>query len=357
MTMMLRLKTYGALAGILSIGLAACNKPPSDPAPTTSTPSDFYTEVVEGLPTDALTRVKAFESELKKAAATGKADQFGNTPFSSVIIRDYYRWEPGSTVTVAFDGGSPALREQIEQMANMWTTADAAKLKFSFRDAQGNFRQWSVTDQTYGADIRISFNRTGNWSHIGTMSREPRVTKANQPSMNLGGFDRKLPSNWKRVVQHEFGHAIGFAHEHQHPAVECGFRFEDDPGYVKTTNGPDGPFIPDSNNRRPGLYTWFSGPPNGWDQPKVDNNLKAISKTSAYPVDDFVTLQFDPQSIMKYHFREEYFIEGNKSKCYTPTQNEVLSAQDRTAAARAYGNGESLAGMIESLDTLSVGGP
>lgn len=39
-----------------------------------------------------------------------------------------------------------------------------------------------------------------------------------QASMNLAGFDIALPADWQAVVRHEFGHALGFEHEHQSPA-------------------------------------------------------------------------------------------------------------------------------------------
>jgi hypothetical protein len=89
---------------------------------------------------------------------------------------------------------------------------------------------WSTSDQNYAADIRIGFinqgDYAGNWSAVGTDSRDSTVEGGapNQGSMNFGGFDQQLPVDWAGTVLHEFGHALGFEHEHQSPSGGCDFR-------------------------------------------------------------------------------------------------------------------------------------
>ncbi|MGH8550794.1 MAG: M12 family metallopeptidase, partial [Methylococcales bacterium] len=64
-------------------------------------------------------------------------------------------------------------------------------------------------DNAPTAKIRISYDSSdGAWSFIGT---DASSIPANQPTMNLGFLDGG-------TAAHEFGHAIGLAHEHQNPA-------------------------------------------------------------------------------------------------------------------------------------------
>jgi hypothetical protein len=129
---------------------------------------------------------------------------------------------------------------------------------------------------------------------------------------------------------HEFGHAIGFEHEHQNALVPCDFRFEDEPGYVPTTDS-FGQFMPDPHGKRPGLYTLLGGPPNNWPKAVVDFNLRPLPDSSAY-----LTGTFDKDSIMKYFFPEWMFIAGASSSCFSSEENLTLSAGDKQGAAKLY---------------------
>src|SRR5262245_51028582 len=102
-------------------------------------------------------------------------------------------WTNGSTLRVRFLGGSPAQRSKARQQALLWT--QHANLTFEFGEAPE-------------ADIRIAFDPDdGAWSYIGT---DCRAIPLDQPTMNLGFLDGG-------TAAHEFGHALGLAHEHQNP--------------------------------------------------------------------------------------------------------------------------------------------
>jgi len=299
------------------IAAAVINAQPVDerPAPT-----------LEAYPERVLARIEARDRQLRQVAPRG----IGGATFEQVV-QTVGRWKPGSTVTVAFYGGGPALHRDIANVAREWTRPGRANLKLDFGDeANGQFRQWTPNDATFNADVRIAFHENGYWSYVGADSINTAVVKPNEPSMSLAAFHVQRPLDWQGVVIHEFGHALGFWHEHQHPQQPCDFRWNDDPGYIATVDG-FGQYIRDPAGRRPGLYTVLGGPPNEWPRWKVDANLAAITTSHMFDVSPF-----DNASIMKYSFDGWMFVSGTSSHCYSTTDNNQLSPRDIEAVRRAY---------------------
>ena len=144
------------------------------------------------------------------------------------------------------------------------------------------------------AEIRVAFDSSdGAWSYIGT---DNRSIPTNQATMNLGFMDGG-------TAGHEFGHAIGLAHEHQNP--DGGIEWNE-----------------------AAVIQSLSGPPNNWDEATIRHNV-----LNKYQVDQLQGTRFDPSSIML------YFFPGNWVKSGVGTQaNEVLSAVDKAfiASAQAY---------------------
>jgi hypothetical protein len=79
----------------------------------------------------------------------------------------------------------------------------------------GNFTFKQTSNQK--ASIRIVFNG-GNRSYLGIGAKNVDV---NEPTMHLTSMtdDKRILDQDRRVVWHEFGHALGLQHEHQSPAI------------------------------------------------------------------------------------------------------------------------------------------
>ena len=188
-------------------------------------------------------------------------------------------WMNGSTLRVRFLGGTAAQQAKVKEQAAWWTAH--ANLRFDFNNAPD-------------AEIRIAFDtRNGAWSYVGT---DNRSIPLDQPTMNLGFMDGG-------TTAHEFGHAIGLAHEHQNPA-----------GGMQWNEAA--------------VIRDLSGPPNHWGEAQIRHNV-----LNKYRADQLNGTSFDPDSIMLYAFPGSWVQSGQGTHA-----NEVLSAMDKAfiASARAY---------------------
>lgn len=185
-------------------------------------------------------------------------------------------WMNGSTLQVRFMGGTTAQKASVREQAGWWT--DHANLKFDFNNAPR-------------AEIRIAFDpRDGAWSYLGTDCRSIPV---GEPTMNLGFMDGG-------TTAHEFGHAIGLAHEHQNPAG--GIQWNEEV-----------------------VIRELAKSPNLWDEATARHNV-----LRKYTADQINGTQFDPDSIMLYFFPADWTLNGIATKA-----NEVLSGIDKAFAAGA----------------------
>jgi len=109
-------------------------------------------------------------------------------------------WPTGQTLRISFLGNpDPALKQSIFALANEWTLH--ANLDFELLDDDVEF-----------AEIRIDTEvpSVRNSSAIGN-----QALHLEGPTMWLG--TRPGDELFRTIVLHEFGHALGMKHEHQHP--------------------------------------------------------------------------------------------------------------------------------------------
>ena len=120
--------------------------------------------------------------------------------------------------------------------------------------------------------------------------------------MNFGWFnDSTSDTEFSRTVIHEFGHALGMIHEHQHPLAAIPWD-------------------------KPKVYAYYAGAPNYWTQAQVDNNLFAKYSTSQTQYS-----AYDTQSIMHYSISSTLTTNG-----FSVGSNTVLSPTDKQFIAAVY---------------------
>jgi hypothetical protein len=85
------------------------------------------------------------------------------------------------------------------------------------------------------AEIRVSRGGGGYWAYLGTDNLSiPRQYQ----NVNLEGFTlRTADSEYNRVVTHEFGHVLGFPHEHMRAAIIAKLNREATINYFMQTQG------------------------------------------------------------------------------------------------------------------------
>lgn len=173
------------------------------------------------------------------------------------------RWDSGRVLRVRFLDGDPVVQQRLQPFAHEWSKY--CNITFNFG-----------TDPD--AEIRISFAGQGSWSYIGT---DCLTIAKDQVTMNYGWLTRTTADEeYRRVVVHEFGHALGLIHEHQNPVAN----------------------IPWDKAK---VYAYYAGPPNFWTAQQVDVNL-----FQRYDQAQTQYTAFDTKSIMLYPIPKDFTTGG-----------------------------------------------
>lgn len=197
-------------------------------------------------------------------------------------------WKNGRVLRVGFLDGSKVQRAKVEKYATAWSAY--ANIRFQFTHGSG-------------AQLRVSFEADSNsWSAIGTDCLVRDAYPKKEPTINFGWLrDDTDEIEYRRVVTHEFGHALGAIHEHQNPKGGIEWNL-------------------------PKVFAYFSGPPNNWSEDDIYSNV-----VMKYSLTQLNSSKFDRKSIMLYSFPKELIVGGKG----TP-ENTDLSAGDKKFIAKWY---------------------
>ncbi|RXW13968.1 hypothetical protein EST38_g11879 [Candolleomyces aberdarensis] len=127
----------------------------------------------------------------------------------AVLTRASRMWNNGQVLTCAFvkNAGSAIQQAKVISVAKEWERYANIKLDFA-----------SAAKNPLDAIIRISFDpRLGTWSTVGKDALHPREGRATMNFAFLFNTPTEAIPEERRVILHEFGHAIGYLHEHQSP--------------------------------------------------------------------------------------------------------------------------------------------
>ncbi len=190
-------------------------------------------------------------------------------------------WASHRTLKIAFiNPPSHAHRNAVINAIKQWQHSINLTLEF-------------VDDAT--GDIRITMEAPANYSAIGT---DATLRQPHQNTMNVG-TDLMHPQ-FEATVMHEFGHALGMEHEHQHPHADIPWD-------------------------KPKVYDVYLHNFN-WSKEQVDHNffstLDAINTR---------TTPYDKLSIMHYKIPNE-FTTGD----WSVENNSTISQKDRRLMRKVY---------------------
>jgi hypothetical protein len=219
-------------------------------------------------------------------------------------ILEGVRWKAGQRLQVYFMDGKNEEHEKIKKYAPEWT--QYANLNFDFVDK---------FNSSAPPDIRIKFEGVDGFSSLlGTDSlptpQDPSMwlqltyymdqQKQTSNATEVADLERYIRS----TILHEFGHALGFIHEHSRPDIDI--------------------FKSDEQSKQL-IYDYFRQN-DGWDKSMVDANV--LEKESRKLI---MTPEPDIHSIMMYSFSGELLKDGKEIPW-----NFDLTDLDKSLVKRVY---------------------
>lgn len=220
-------------------------------------------------------------------------DLYGDPRVAPRLAVDRFRLWQNQIVRINFLEGTPALKTRVIVAAEEWR-----------KYANITFEWYSEPSK---ASVRIAFREgKGSWSYVGTDALAQ--TAMSEPTMNFGWLnDETGPSEFRRVVLHEFGHMLGAIHEHQSPAASI-------------------------NWDKLAAYKFY------WDTQRWSKEMVERNLFDKYDGDISNTV-FDPESIMLYPIPAELTTDRVGTQ-----MNTDLSDKDMELICEMYPHPQSLSG-------------
>lgn len=255
---------------LLSLGFSACKPNPDDELTWTFSES----ELAEIRTNTCLSHDADESYALSEAPEAGVQDR-------STGAKNKF-WAPGQKLRVRFLNGSSSLHNKVFAYAEQW-------------ESFANIDFVRVSSGT--AEIRVAFDKDGHYSYVG---KDNLNIPAAQKTMNLELNSSSSEEQISRVTLHEFGHALGLMHEHQHPMANIPWKKE-------------------------AVYAFYYQT-NGWSRQEVDRNV-----LNKYTWESSQHTNYDSKSIMQYPVPSSITTNG-----FSVPWNTNLSATDKDFIAKMY---------------------
>jgi hypothetical protein len=184
------------------------------------------------------------------------------------------------------------------------SAADHQRVKQTVEQLEAVCNCWFTFDENKPSDVRVGFQPNGgNWSAVGTACKSP--VYQGKTTMNLQERDPATGILDEGTILHEFCHALGFSHEHQHPL--CSLK------WIETN-----------------VLNDLKAPPNNWDEARIRRNM-----FGRLPQKNYVFGSYDTKSIMHYKIEAHWHDDA-----YAIPWNNTLSAEDRRMLPWVYPSNE-----------------